>query len=77
MAGNVWEWVNDAYSYDYYSHSPYSNPTGPSSGIIKVFRGGSWDTKQFEVQVTHRDYYDPTYAYFDDLGFRCAISQAP
>jgi len=31
-AGNVWEWVSDIYSSDYYSSSPSSNPKGPGGG---------------------------------------------
>ena len=42
MSGNVNEWCQDWYSRSYYSSSPQNNPTGPSSGILRVIRGGSW-----------------------------------
>jgi formylglycine-generating enzyme required for sulfatase activity len=49
MAGNVWEFVNDWYGQNYYSISPYDNPTGPDSGFImpdgkpyRGMRGGNW-----------------------------------
>jgi formylglycine-generating enzyme required for sulfatase activity len=42
MSGNVWEWVNDRYSSTYYQSSPSTNPPGPSSGSVRVLRGGSW-----------------------------------
>jgi formylglycine-generating enzyme required for sulfatase activity len=43
MAGNVFEWVNDWYSAEYYASSPSVNPPGPSSGTSRVSRGGSWN----------------------------------
>jgi len=40
MHGNVWEWVADIYSS--YSSSLFSDPTGPSTGSGRVYRGGGW-----------------------------------
>jgi formylglycine-generating enzyme required for sulfatase activity len=71
MAGNVWEWVSDWYSYDYYSRSPGRNPKGPSSGTARVLRGGSWLSEAVRLRAAYRYSYSPGYR-FEDVGFRCA-----
>lgn len=40
MQGNAAEWVWDYY--DYYGEDDETNPTGPSDGIERVFRGGGY-----------------------------------
>jgi len=71
MAGNVWEWVNDRYGFDYYSESPDQNPAGPSSGETRVMRGGSWFDQDPIVRAANRG-YQPFDLSLHNLGFRCA-----
>jgi formylglycine-generating enzyme len=42
MHGNALQWCADRFGAEYYSASPVDDPTGPDSGDLRVFRGGSW-----------------------------------
>jgi formylglycine-generating enzyme required for sulfatase activity len=67
--GNVWEWVQDIYSKDYYSNSIYSDPTGPSTGSYRVLRGGGWSFPAPYCRVAYRVNNSPGYR-DGNLGFR-------
>jgi formylglycine-generating enzyme required for sulfatase activity len=74
MIGNAYEWVADWFSSNYYENSPSSNPLGPSSGQLRVTRGGSSGTAEFGlVGVSARDAQDPTTTY-SAMGFRCVYN---
>ena len=70
--GNVWEWVQDWYGVDYYSHSPESDPKGPDSGEFRVSRGGSWrGIARGLARVSSRYSLKPSVRSIV-IGFRCA-----
>ena len=59
MSGNVWEWVWD---WDGpYADGSQIDPQGPSSGVYRVSRGGSWVDSAGSARVAYRYRDDPSY----------------
>lgn len=74
--GNVWEWVQDVYAEDYYSHSPQQDPAGPAAGDYRVARGGSWrGIARGPARVSSR-YVLRAGVRSIVVGFRCARERA-
>ena len=72
VCGNVWEWVSDWYSQDYYGLGDMRDPQGPPSGHLRIVRGGSWlndDAAMLRCAYRHKVPPD-TYSY--SVGFRIA-----
>jgi len=71
LLGNVWEWCSDRYGKNYYRISPGSNPSGPSMGLHRVSRGGSWCSKPPRVTAAFRRHDSLNFCFYR-LGFRLA-----
>jgi formylglycine-generating enzyme required for sulfatase activity/pimeloyl-ACP methyl ester carboxylesterase len=71
MHGNVSEWVEDWYGD--YPTTAQTNPTGPSSGLNRVIRGGAWRLYLLGARSAYREKAAPP-ARDDFTGFRLARS---
>lgn len=67
MHGNVGEWV-----WDYYGSYPseeQTDPTGPDSGVFRVYRGGGWNDFAKNMRSAYRATLEQDHKSFN-LGFR-------
>lgn len=75
MTGNTWEWIADWFDSTYHLLATLDNPTGPSDGVARVLKGGSYLCHRSycnRYRVAARSSNTPDSA-TTNIGFRCAM----
>ena len=76
MHGNVWEWCEDRYVPNSYRPEKQTDPTGPTSGMARVQRGGGWSSAASRCRSAARIGRDLVAYRGSYQGFRVALVQA-
>jgi formylglycine-generating enzyme required for sulfatase activity len=72
MQGNAAQWVSDWYGESYAGAEP-KDPQGPTSGAMRVLRGGSWSSFAAACRAASRDWFFPE-GRAETNSLRCASS---
>lgn len=73
MLGNVWEWTADWYADNPMAIERGNNPHGPSHGVNRVLRGGSWYSGPKNARAARRSWLLPR-GRTNSLGFRLVMA---
>ncbi len=76
LAGNVWEWCSDWFSWDAYRREAKDNYKENNNGEYKVIRGGSFYYSFSSIRSSFRVGADPQFGFLH-TGFRTASDKTP
>jgi formylglycine-generating enzyme required for sulfatase activity len=72
MVGNVWEWTISFYRPYPYAEDDGRETTEPTDGVLRVLRGGSFESLPTKLRSAYREVALPNYR-SDEIGFRCVF----
>jgi formylglycine-generating enzyme required for sulfatase activity len=72
MSGNVGEWCSDWY-FEVYAVQETRDPKGPTEGVYRVIRGGTWNQRLYRSKTVYREAERPL-IHNAGLGFRIVRS---
>jgi formylglycine-generating enzyme required for sulfatase activity len=73
MHGNVNQWCQDWYDFNYYRKSPRNDPVNETGSELRVLRSGSWGSYPGICRSAHRSGSTPDYRN-NTIGFRVVMS---
>ncbi|HEX4823786.1 MAG TPA: SUMF1/EgtB/PvdO family nonheme iron enzyme [Candidatus Polarisedimenticolaceae bacterium] len=73
MAGNAMEWVSDWLAP--YAVDDVTDPAGPSTGKVKVEKGGWWGANRYVARAAYRHFEDPPSYGDKHIGFRVVTDE--
>lgn len=74
MAGNVWEWVLDWHSREFYRTCEVENPVNLGRPTLHGMRGGGWPNAPLQCRSAYRAMHSPG-ALLSCVGFRVVLVQ--
>jgi formylglycine-generating enzyme required for sulfatase activity len=77
MAGNVLEWVDGPYYDSYFVVLRNTETPTPYFDDVRIIRSSAWNDILANIRIASRRYSKAAISAYQDVGFRCAVSEMP